>query len=636
MIVYENGFLGLLVLSRIHGSSVYKVIIPALLSTLIFFGYHYFPFVLNSYQRKRRPNIDGDDTIHEDIPEVIKIIQHPYTIGAFIAFYTFLLTFRLNFAYGRYWESASAIHQMLSKWLDGAMMLTSFHYQSKQYNYIIPQTFGELSKNGCNGDKQRVVTADEIKGRERNYPGPVSYDQTYEVLQQIELKELREQENALLKTQRPSKSLLHRIYGFCFRNKLKAKKRVSITSQAKSINNKKQSLFVSNRIIDENNIFEIDDEYDDSVAIPIPLRFQQQFLLSETVYDHQDDNKNNPDDMYNNNAIGHKDRQPELQKTKNKERPTSHIRERMPPPSLFLQETAHLFSLLSAVALSTLRNHTIEDIVEKTFLPINEYYPGQTWPPVDSDQLDYNVKVLYGEGSIYYSTLYYVFGMNRSMKRQALYNAARPLSVLGGISDNEIRLLQQARGPYAKVTLISMWIQEFIAREHLNGSTGAVQPPVINRLYQALSDGINGYSQARKVAYVPFPFPNAQIASFFSLAIIFIFPILYDNYVNRLWFAAIMNFTTVLCFLGLHEVARELENPFHNVPNELPIITFQAQYNEALVTMYAGYHPDSWWTVSPSKLNTPPPPPPMDHASVSSSSSNTSASSFVFHKRQIP
>jgi hypothetical protein len=42
-------------------------------------------------------------------------------------------------------------------------------------------------------------------------------------------------------------------------------------------------------------------------------------------------------------------------------------------------------------------------------------------------------------------------------------------------------------------------------------------------------------------------------------------------------------------------VARELENPFRNVPNELPIVTLMAEFNEALVTMYAGYHPDFFW-----------------------------------------
>jgi hypothetical protein len=53
-----------------------------------------------------------------------------------------------------------------------------------------------------------------------------------------------------------------------------------------------------------------------------------------------------------------------------------------------------------------------------------------------------------------------------------------------------------------------------------------------------------------------------------------------------------MNFCTVLCFLGIHQVARELENPFQNVPNDLPLRLFQAQFNEALVSVYAGFHPD--------------------------------------------
>jgi Bestrophin, RFP-TM, chloride channel len=261
---------------------------------------------------------------------------------------------------------------------------------------------------------------------------------------------------------------------------------------------------------------------------------------------------------------------------------------------LFLQETAHLLSLLSAVALSTLRNDM--ECVES---PITEYHVGQEWPAVDSYFLDHQTRASYGEKSIFWTIVYYLFGISRSNKHRTMYNAARPFGVLGGVSDEEIRLLQSARGPYAKVALVSMWLEEFISREYLHGSTGSVAAPIISRLYVLISDGAVAYNQARKIACVPFPFPTAQIASFFSLAIMFLFPLLYDEYVNRYWFAAVMNFTTVLCFLGLHEVARELESPFINVPNDLPLTTFQAQLNEALVTMYAGYHPDSWWEVIP-------------------------------------
>lgn len=47
-------------------------------------------------------------------------------------------------------------------------------------------------------------------------------------------------------------------------------------------------------------------------------------------------------------------------------------------PSLFLQEASHLISLLSAVALTTLR-HDLHSAPS----PLQEYTPGAPWPPVD-------------------------------------------------------------------------------------------------------------------------------------------------------------------------------------------------------------------------------------------------------------
>lgn len=50
------------------------------------------------------------------------------------------------------------------------------------------------------------------------------------------------------------------------------------------------------------------------------------------------------------------------------------------------------------------------------------------------------------------------------------------------------------------------------------------------------------------------------------------------------------------------------ENPFRNVPNEIPLVTLQAQYNEALLTMYAGYHPDFFWKDSAERYKKAPKP----------------------------
>jgi Bestrophin, RFP-TM, chloride channel len=273
-------------------------------------------------------------------------------------------------------------------------------------------------------------------------------------------------------------------------------------------------------------------------------------------------------------------------------------------PSLFLQEATHLLSLLSAVAMCTLRND-----IECASLPLEEYHTG-TVPdpnvPLDDttetqDEQNKPKKDLKKsqQSSAWKTILSYLLGTTRSSKQRTLYNAKHPLGVIGGISDNEIKFLQRARGPYAKVAVVTMWFEEFISREYCNGSMGTVPPPFISRLYSIVSDGTVAYNQARKIAYVPFPFPNAQITSFFSMAIIFIFPLLYDEYVSKYWFAAVLNFITVLCFLGLHEVARELENPFINVPNDLPLVTFQDEFNDALLTMYSGFHPDSYWEIKP-------------------------------------
>jgi hypothetical protein len=87
------------------------------------------------------------------------------------------------------------------------------------------------------------------------------------------------------------------------------------------------------------------------------------------------------------------------------------------------------------------------------------------------------------------------------------------------------------------------------------------------------------------------------------------------SFVSNHSFGFVLNLITVMCFAGLHEVARELESPFQNVPNDVPLNNFQGQYNEALMTMFFGFHPDAYWHVVIEKERTvvvdcgPPKPP---------------------------
>ena len=162
-------------------------------------------------------------------------------------------------------------------------------------------------------------------------------------------------------------------------------------------------------------------------------------------------------------------------------------------PILFLQELAHLASLLNAVALSTLRND-----VEGVSSPLSLYMPGSPWPPVDP-KLDHNLYDSKLEGS-YYAVLYFL-GQGYSPEERANYNVARPLPVLGGGSDAEIQMLQIARGPLAKTQLCFGWLSEFSVREYDEGAHGAL----LSRCMQFLSDGMLSYNDSRKIMFNPFP-----------------------------------------------------------------------------------------------------------------------------------
>lgn len=422
---------------------------------------------------------------------------------------------------------------MLSKWLDVGMNLAAFHYQCRQFQSVRPPTFG---KNAA----VRNLT------RERERRELMSHEE-------MKAKLLQEEEEQRQQNQNNSRNLFVK-----WRERQRQRRRersidrhVRTKSVGKSITSKVPRI---------------------AYQIPTPThslhhrgrgrhrrgetRPSQQFdqhTLSLVVEAHSSDGGDNT-------------------------------------PSLFLQESVHLLSLLSAVAMSTLRSDSME-----ADPPLVEHIPGRPWPPVDPDCLSPEIRKEFNESSRVLAAVRFLFGLKgRSHRSIVLYNAARPFRVLGGVSDAEMDQLSLARGPEAKVALCSKWLQEFITREYLAGSTGGVAPPIISRLYQFVSDGTIGFNQCRKISQIPFPFSHFQLTTIFIGVCVFVFPLLYYSYVNNVTFACVLNFVTVMCFVGVNEVARELEQPFRNVPNDLPLTTFQAQFNEALITAYAGFHPDAW------------------------------------------
>eukprot|EP00536_Pseudo-nitzschia_multiseries_P001426 jgi/Psemu1/250553/estExt_Genewise1Plus.C_180172 len=459
-------------------------------------------------------------------------ILHPYAVGVLVSSATFLLIFKLSQAYNRYWEACGSTHHFMSKWMDATTHTGSYHMQCDHYNHIKPPSFFDYPQLNA-----LFMTRDRERSKAHNSNRP------------------QDPEDGL-PDPNDGTGLRHRRQFAPLQTPQQERE-----EEDNDNDNPSQSMSLS-------RIFE------GQKSEPIPLVGKPRLDGNWGAY--YTEHESQPLSTY----------MDPLRVNKIDPKGFASIQGGRTPP-LFLQELAHLSSLLTAVALSTLRND-----VEGCESPLSIYEPGEPWPEVDPNNEEWMKK---SPLKAFCASAKAFLGVGLTAEQRSKYNAALPLPVIGGVSDAEIRLLQIARGPYAKTQLCFSWLTEFIIREHLAGTLGAVGPPIISRIVQFLGDGMIYYNHARKIMFIPFPFGHAQISVIFVVIMVAVVPFLMHQYTDEPLVGAILTFLTVLCIEGINEVARDLENPFRNFPNELPVTTFQAQYNEALLTMYAGYHPDHFW-----------------------------------------
>ena len=555
MIEYYRGPYGANLLFRWHGSALAKAFIPGLLSVAFYLALHY-ALEYNYY-----------DTA---TGEYQNAVNHPYAIGVLVSSVSFLIIFRANYGYQRYWEACTTVHQLMSKWMDATAFCSVFHLQCEHNGRMKPPSFFDYDRlNRMNFTREREreesCNGEQINGDDEDV------EDCFIATRSSSPRGTKGSMDSM-DSCRSSQSLRRRRY----------KKSINMTD--------------STRVYKLSESEAAADEYFDETHLLGPPRLDGGWGLlypneingkcTATYYDLSKDEDADGDGRRTTKST----QLPTHQKCISDDGKGFASTKGGRTPSLFLQELAHLSSLLCAVALTTLRNDL--DDVES---PLGVYVPGQPWPVADPFHLPKDVKRRAYEHGRLWRNIRYLLGMDQTEHSRTIYNAARPMLVIGGVSDNEIAFLQRARGPYAKTQLVWSWLSDFIIREHLAGSLGKVGPPIISRIIQFSSDGMLYYNHARKIMYTPFPFPHAQLSAFFVLMMIISIPLLMDQYANEVWLGATLSFLTVTCLSGLHEVARELENPFRNAPNDVPLCTLLAFYNEALITMFAGNHPDAYW-----------------------------------------
>mmetsp|Transcript_79661 Transcript_79661/g.212993 ORF Transcript_79661/g.212993 Transcript_79661/m.212993 type:complete len:450 (+) Transcript_79661:78-1427(+) len=167
--------------------------------------------------------------------------------------------------------------------------------------------------------------------------------------------------------------------------------------------------------------------------------------------------------------------------------------------------------------------------------------------------------------------------------------ASAGICILGPISEAEHNQLQHTTD---KALVISKWIAQEITYQALAGNL-PVAPPILSRVFQELSNGMLGFNQALKVGLVPFPFPFAHMLSALLVGFLVVSPLAVTSYTGNPPVAIALNFVVVMGFVSLNEISIEIENPFGDDANDLPLIEHQRDRCKSMVEVFFSQQPFS-------------------------------------------
>lgn len=358
MITYLGDSFGVNILFRVHGSAVYKSLTPTILASAVYVILY--EVVELSYD--------------EDPP----LFLHPYPINALVTAYTFLLVFRANYSYSRWWEAYSNVYGMHSKWLDFATSVTSFHLQSVRYDAQRPPAFGaypevrSLGQGSSNNNAGSGLGGTGVPSYElsRHHHSNASHNHqrhatVEDLIAQIDALEEEERQNwedgGIGDSSGRPPSFRSRFR--TFRRRQKGRTIAKMLERRRKEDTRQEEQRRSSRLSPRHPASSSNHGQQQSKSISRPANRLHETVLFEDRFDLK---TGTPNSIFT--AVTRK-----------------HLREGgldpdETPPLLFLEECAHLLSLMSAVAFSTLRND-----LPNAESPLADFQPGLPWPHVDPD-----------------------------------------------------------------------------------------------------------------------------------------------------------------------------------------------------------------------------------------------------------
>lgn len=152
---------------------------------------------------------------------------------------------------------------------------------------------------------------------------------------------------------------------------------------------------------------------------------------------------------------------------------------------------------------------------------------------------------------------------------------------LDGIDLEALQFLAEST---EKCEVILQWIQRLVVDASQSGVL-PIAPPILSRVFQELSRGIVNFNNARKITDVPFPKPYTFMIKIMLAIQWFVTPLVAATVTDSCWLAGAMSMITVFAFWSTVHIAAEIENPYGDDANDLPLVEYQLCFNRSLLTL---------------------------------------------------
>eukprot|EP00927_Polykrikos_kofoidii_P011381 TRINITY_DN1481_c0_g4_i1.p1 TRINITY_DN1481_c0_g4~~TRINITY_DN1481_c0_g4_i1.p1 ORF type:complete len:480 (-),score=71.67 TRINITY_DN1481_c0_g4_i1:250-1689(-) len=158
----------------------------------------------------------------------------------------------------------------------------------------------------------------------------------------------------------------------------------------------------------------------------------------------------------------------------------------------------------------------------------------------------------------------------------------RPFEILDleGIEPASMDFLNRAPD---KVEILLQWIQRSMVL-HVQTGVLPVAPPILSRAFQEVSRGIVNLQNARKIADFPYPYPLAQVSMILQILHWAMIPIGVSLALPRA-LAVLFSFFSIFVLWCIHFNALDLEFPYGNRVNDLPMEEMQQDWNKSILAL---------------------------------------------------